>query len=158
ASRKAATARRDSPRDHARRSSGRRPDTLEFAYPRVVSDIIAALRAHGVQHATGFIIGSKFEGHPERQAALAACLEAGLDVGNPTFTHPSLAATDVRTYLADIEANRPLIEALEKRVGQRAHYFRAPYLDEGNTEAERQALTHYLAAHNYQMVRVSIDF
>jgi peptidoglycan/xylan/chitin deacetylase (PgdA/CDA1 family) len=134
------------------------PETGDFTHPRMVADIIAALRAHGVQHATAFVVGSMLEGHPERQAALDAWIEAGFEVGNHTYTHPSLAETDAGTYIADIEQNRPLIESLEKRTGQRAHYFRAPYLDEGNTEADRRSLMHYLNAHNYKMARVSMDF
>jgi peptidoglycan/xylan/chitin deacetylase (PgdA/CDA1 family) len=134
------------------------PETGEFTHPRMIADIIAALHAHGVQHATGFIVGSMLEGHPERQAAMDAWVAAGFEVGNHTYTHPSLAETAAETYLQDIETNRPVIEALEKRVGQRQHYFRAPYLEEGTTEADRRALTHYLNAHNYKMARVSMDF
>jgi peptidoglycan/xylan/chitin deacetylase (PgdA/CDA1 family) len=134
------------------------PETGEFTHPRMVADIIAALRAHGVKHATGFVVGEMLEGHPERQAALDSWIEAGFEVGNHTYTHPSLAEMDAGTYVADIETNRPLVESLEKRTGQPAHYFRAPYLDEGNTEADRRTLTHYLAAHNYKMARVSMDF
>ena len=137
---------------------GTGPETGPFTYRSNVAGIIAALRAHGVQHATGFVIGSILEGRPERQAAIDAWIEAGFEVGNHTYTHPSLATSDIGAYLASIEANRPLIESLEKRTGQHAHYFRPPYLEEGATAGDRRALTEYLAAHRYTMARVSTDF
>jgi peptidoglycan-N-acetylglucosamine deacetylase len=137
---------------------GTGPETGPFTYPSNVAGIIAALRAHGIQHATGFVIGSLLEGRPERQAAIDAWIEAGFEVGNHTYTHPSLATTDIGTYLANIEANRPLIESLEKRTGQRHHYFRPPYLEEGATVGDRRMLTEYLAAHRYTIARASIDF
>jgi peptidoglycan/xylan/chitin deacetylase (PgdA/CDA1 family) len=137
---------------------GAGPETGPFTYPSNVAGIIAALRAHGIQHATGFVIGSLLEGHPERQAAIDAWIEAGFEVGDHTYTHPSLATTDIATYLANIEANRPLIESLEKRTGQRSHYFRPPYLEEGATAGDRRALTEYLAARRYTMARASVDF
>src|SRR5262249_15842962 len=58
------------------------PESGDFTHPRMVSDIIAALRAHGVQHATGFVVGSMLEGHPERQASIDAWVNAGFEVGN----------------------------------------------------------------------------
>ena len=133
-------------------------ETGPFTYPSNVAGIIAALRAHGIQHATGFVIGSLLEGRTERQAAIDAWIEAGFEVGNHTYTHPSLATADIGTYLANIEANRPLIESLEKRTGQRNHYFRPPYLEEGATAGDRRVLTEYLAAHRYAMARASMDF
>lgn len=134
------------------------PEIGGFTHPRIVADIIAALRAHGVRNATGFVVGSMLEGHPERRAALDSWVEAGFEVGNHTYSHVSLAEVGLDAYLKDVEANQPLISELEKRTGQRAHYFRCPYLEEGNTEADRRALLRFLSAHGYKLARVSIDF
>ena len=137
---------------------GTGPEAGTFTYATIVTDLIRVLRAHGVRHAVGFVIGSILEGRPDRQAALDAWLQAGFEVGNHTYKHLSLATAGGSAYLADIDANRPLIESLEKRAGQRVHYFRPPFLDEGPTEADRRALADYLTAHDYQMARVSMDF
>src|SRR5262249_21184664 len=65
------------------------PEVGEFTHLRIVSDIVAQLHAHHVQHATGFIVGSMLDGHPDRQAALDAWVDGGYEVGNHTFSHRS---------------------------------------------------------------------
>lgn len=134
------------------------PEIGGFTHPRIVSDIVATLKAHGVRRATGFVVGVMLENHPERKAALDRWVDAGFEVGNHTYSHSSLAESGLKAYLADIEKNRPLIEELERRTHQSAHYFRYPYLEEGRTEAERRTLGHYLGSHHYTVARVSYDF
>jgi peptidoglycan/xylan/chitin deacetylase (PgdA/CDA1 family) len=134
------------------------PEIGEFTHPRIVADIIATLRAHHVKHAAGFVVGGMLEDHPERQAALEAWVQAGYEVGNHTYSHRSLAEIGLPAYLDDIWRDRAVTDPLEKATGQRQRYFRYPYLEEGRTEAERRAITQFLAAEHYKIARISIDF
>jgi peptidoglycan/xylan/chitin deacetylase (PgdA/CDA1 family) len=134
------------------------PEIGELTHPRILEEIIAVLRAHHVQRPVGFVVGSMLEGHPERQAALDGWVEAGFEVGNHTYSHRSINEIGLEAYLADIERNRPIVDALERRTGQSGRYFRYPYLEEGRTESERKALAHFFAVQRYTVARVSIDF
>jgi peptidoglycan/xylan/chitin deacetylase (PgdA/CDA1 family) len=124
----------------------------------MVEDIIATLKAHHVQHATGFVVGSMVEDRPERREALDAWVQAGFEVGNHTHSHSKIDEIGLDRYMKDIIANRTLVDALEKRSGQRHRYFRFPYLEEGRTETERRALRHLIAAQHYTLARVSVTF
>ncbi|MDD5306843.1 MAG: hypothetical protein PHU25_05930 [Deltaproteobacteria bacterium] len=58
--------------------------------------------------------------------------------GHRTRTHPSINEIGLEAYLKDIEDDEPLVRELEIRVHQHERFFRAPYLEEGDTEAERR--------------------
>jgi peptidoglycan/xylan/chitin deacetylase (PgdA/CDA1 family) len=134
------------------------PEVGELTHARILTEIIAQLRAHNVQHATGFVVGSMLEGQPESQAALANWVDAGFEVGNHTYSHRSLDEIGLDAYLQDIEKNRSIVDALDRRPGRHVRYFRYPYLEEGRTETERRTLAHFLAAQHYVPARVSVDF
>jgi peptidoglycan/xylan/chitin deacetylase (PgdA/CDA1 family) len=134
------------------------PEVGEFTHVRIVQDIVATLQAHHVLHPTGFVVGAMLEDRPERQSALDAWVNAGFEVGNHTYTHSSIAEIGLEAYVEDIKRNRAIVDVLEERSGQRHHYFRYPYLEEGRTEQERRTLTRFLASEHYTVARVSLDF
>jgi peptidoglycan/xylan/chitin deacetylase (PgdA/CDA1 family) len=111
-----------------------------------------------VRWATGFVVGSMLEHHPERRASLNRWVDAGFDVGNHTYSHRTLSDIGLEAYLHDIEADEQVVDELQRRTGQEQRFFRYPYLEEGRTEAERKTLGEFLAEHRYTVAKVSVDF
>lgn len=111
--------------------------------------IIEFLRDNQVP-ATGFVIAGAIENG--QWAFLEEFRNAGLMIGNHTYTHRSLNQIGADRYIADIErADQKLSPLLTE-----PKYFRYPYLAEGNKESKPKVLE-YLAQHNYKVAPVTID-
>jgi len=134
------------------------PEVNGYTHVQIVKDVVATLRAHHVQHAVGFVVGSMLEARPERKEAIDAWVQAGFEVGNHTYSHDKIDEVGLESYEKDILADRVVVDALEKRTAQRQRYFRFPYLEEGSTPVERRALRRLLAAQHYTVVRASVTF
>lgn len=137
------------------------PITRFFAHPsqwhrqQVVDGMLDALAAHGAP-ATLFAIGEKVDGNPEGQALLAHWLAAGVEVGNHTHRHLSLARIPTRDFLADIDRASGVLRPLLAHAGAPMRYFRAPYLQDGATAASRAALLRHLDREGMRNAPVTI--
>lgn len=122
--------------------------------------LIARLTTLGVS-ATGFVNEAKLESHgvidPQRVAILEAWLDAGLELGNHTYSHPDLHGTAVDIYLADIDAGDRVTRRLADERGSAVRYFRHPYLHTGRSMAVRDRVRDFLAGHGYEIAPVTID-
>lgn len=111
--------------------------------------IIEFLRDNQVP-AIGFVIAGAIENG--QWAFLEDFRNAGLMLGNHTYSHRSLNQIGADRYIADIErADQKLSPILTE-----PKYFRYPYLAEGNKESKPKVLE-YLAQHNYKVAPVTID-
>jgi peptidoglycan/xylan/chitin deacetylase (PgdA/CDA1 family) len=120
---------------------------------------VAAFRAHHVPPVYGFVIGGQLDAHPEDRAALDAWVASGNPVGNHTRTHPDLHKTTVDAYLADLDANEPLLRELARGADERSwKVFRYPYLQEGTDLASRARIRDHIAARGYRIAQVTVDF
>lgn len=109
--------------------------------------------------AIGFVIGEKLEG-PERAAhvrLLNRWLNAGMDLGNHTYSHESLTDTPVDVFIADVSragrVTRPLLAARKRSL----HWFRHPYLETGMTLEIKHTFESWLAAQGYRVAPVTIE-
>jgi len=134
------------------------PEVHGYTHAHMLKAIIAALQQHRVSHAAGFVVGEMVESHPERQEALDAWMRAGFLVGNHTYSHDRIAELGLEGFMDDIVRNRAVVDPLEARVAQQHSYFRFPYLEEGATHKERNALWQLLQNQRYTLVRVSVTF
>lgn len=134
------------------------PEVLGYTHVQMVKEIIAVLQAHKVPHPAGFIVGEMLDTDPARSEALDAWVQAGFLVGNHTFSHDRITELGLQGFMADILKNRAVVDPLEKRLGQRQSYFRFPYLEEGATHQEREALWNLLQKQHYTLVRASVTF
>lgn len=111
--------------------------------------ILAVLESARIP-AVGFVIAGSIE--QGQWQLLEQFKEAGLTIGNHTYSHRSLSHTSTSTYLSDI--NRA-DEILNPIISQ-PKFFRYPYLDEGRGQKKQQVYD-YLESLNYQIAPVTID-
>lgn len=100
--------------------------------------------------ATGFIIAK--EVHPENWPMLTQFKEAGLGLGNHTFSHASLNTMTAAQYIEEIKkADKILSPVLTE-----PKYFRYPYLAMGDSAKKNKVLC-YLSQKHYQVAPITID-
>jgi peptidoglycan/xylan/chitin deacetylase (PgdA/CDA1 family) len=109
--------------------------------------------------ATGFVNEMKLEGadKAERMALLADWLNAGMDLGNHSYSHLSLTTTPVDDYIADVGRGELVTRALLAGRGRTPHWYRHPYLETGPTLEIRQRFESWLAAHGYRVAPVTME-
>ena len=94
---------------------------------------------------------------PERVALLERWLEAGMELGNHTFSHPDLHLTSRDAFVADLlrgeEVSRPLAETHDTPY----RYFRHPFLHTGRDLQTKHGLEQTLAQLGYRVAPVTID-
>lgn len=116
-----------------------------------------AFRAHHVPPVYGFVVGAALDKHPGDRAALEAWIAAGNPLGNHTHTHPDIHKSNVEAYLADLDANEPLLKSLSSD-DHAWHVFRYPFLQEGNDLPSRARIREHLAQRGYRIAQVTVDF
>jgi peptidoglycan/xylan/chitin deacetylase (PgdA/CDA1 family) len=122
----------------------------------IMQDIASAMKQAGLPPVYGFINASDLERHPEDAAALQAWRDAGLPLGNHTWSHINLNDHTPEEFEADLEKNEP---TLQKYMGNADwRWLRYPFLAEGNTPEKRTAVRDYLAKHNYRIAEVTMSF
>ncbi|HYM59446.1 MAG TPA: polysaccharide deacetylase family protein [Thermoanaerobaculia bacterium] len=127
----------------------------------ITAKLVDSLRRNRVP-AIGFVVEEKLiddTGNPDprRSALLQQWLHAGLDLGNHTFAHTDLEKVSLADYEADILRGEQITRALMATRGKAPQWFRHPFLNAGDTVAERQDLDTFLTAHNYRIAPVTID-
>jgi peptidoglycan/xylan/chitin deacetylase (PgdA/CDA1 family) len=110
---------------------------------------------------TGFVNEQKLEVDgrvdPARLAMLQDWLEAGFDLGNHSYAHQSLHDIGVPAFQRSIlDGERQLRPLLAAR-GKAPRWFRHPYLRNGTTPADKQAMDAFLARHGYKVAPVTVD-
>lgn len=121
--------------------------------------IAATLKSDGVP-AVGFVNEGKLNAPGQRAArtdALRAWLDAGLDLGNHTFSHKSFYNTPLAAFEREVTDGEPVTRRLLAERGKRLRYFRHPFLNTGRTLAEKRAFEKFLAARGYRVAPVTVD-
>src|SRR5664279_878513 len=122
----------------------------------VAKSIIATLKAANALKVYGFVNAVKLEQVPEDRQVLEEWRAAGYLLGNHTYSHMSLTDNTAEAFEKDIAANEP---ALRSRMGKEDwHWFRYPFLWEGETLEKRNAVRAYLKDHGYRVAQVTLDF
>jgi peptidoglycan/xylan/chitin deacetylase (PgdA/CDA1 family) len=122
----------------------------------VAKSIIATLKAAKAPQVYGFVNGVKLEQVPDDRAVLEEWRAAGFLLGNHGYTHMSLTDNTVEAFERDIAANEPVLRALMGK--EDWHWFRYPFLWEGETLEKRDAVRAYLKDHGYRVAQVTLDF
>lgn len=84
-------------------------------------------------------------------------LDAGLGLGNHTFSHINIHRNTADAWLADVDVGAPYTRAALGKRGRSLKYFRHPYLFTGETPEKKAAMAAGLAARGYTVAPVTID-
>ena len=131
------------------------PDT---AYAQVTTkSLLAGLKRQRIP-AIGFVNEVKLQARdkPDRIQLLKSWLDAGMDLGDHTYSHPHFT-TDATAEIAEITAGEVETRKLLAARGRTPHWFRHPYLETGATPQARRTLETWLAAHDYRIAPVSLE-
>ena len=122
----------------------------------IVTQMIQVLRQHAVPGVYGFANVRQVPDNQEFAEILQIWREAGFLLGNHTFSHADLSKVGGAEFVADIERNESLLAALAPPGA--AKYFRYPYLHEGSTPDERNAVRRWLTSRGYTVAEVTVHF
>jgi peptidoglycan/xylan/chitin deacetylase (PgdA/CDA1 family) len=92
-----------------------------------------------------------------RTALLEAWLDAGLELGNHTYSHLGADSVPFETYKADLIKGETVTRRLLEARGRRLRYFRHPSLRTGPTPEYKAALASLLAERGYRVAPVTVD-
>ncbi|HEY7056826.1 MAG TPA: polysaccharide deacetylase family protein [Vicinamibacterales bacterium] len=122
----------------------------------VATSIIEALKSHHAPPVYGFINAKQLEAHPADIEVLRVWRAAGFPLGNHTFSHMDLDANSVDDFERDVAANEPTLRSLMS--DRDWHWFRYPYLREGNTSDKYRGVKAMLARRGYRVAEVTLSF
>lgn len=120
--------------------------------------LLRGLRRHRLP-AIGFVNESKLDeiNRAQQIANLEKWLDAGMNLGNHTFSHESPDMLTAKGYIQDIAKGEPVTRDLLKQRAKPLNWFRHPYLETGAPEAVKREINDWLAAHGYRIAPVTID-
>jgi len=122
----------------------------------VAHQVIRALKHAHLPPVYGFVNGVRIEEQPDTVEVLNAWRAAGNPLGNHTWSHPNLNQLTLEQFEQDTLKNEPTLEAQMQDADW--HWFRFPFLAEGNTEAKKTGFRQFLASHGYKIAGVTMSF
>jgi peptidoglycan-N-acetylglucosamine deacetylase len=122
----------------------------------VAKRTLAILKSRKTPQVFGFINAAKLEDNPAGKKALRLWVAAGERLGNHTYSHRDLHRTDVEDFIADVERNEASLQSLSAKA--QWHWFRYPFLREGDTLEKRRDVHAYLAKRGYTVAQVTLDY
>jgi len=124
--------------------------------PEPVRSILATLKAEKMPPVYGFVNGFRTVGFPYQIEILRAWHDAGEPLGSHTWSHPSLEKESAKDFIDDIKKDEPILREVDPDGDW--HWFRYPFLDEGETLEKRQEVRSFLLKNHYKTAGVTIDF
>lgn len=92
-----------------------------------------------------------------RVAVLKAWADAGVELGNHTFSHLGFKDASLADYEDDFIRGDALTRMLMKQKGQTVRYFRHPYLQMGKTAELEKSFESFITERGYRIAPVTID-
>jgi peptidoglycan/xylan/chitin deacetylase (PgdA/CDA1 family) len=131
------------------------------AQEAVTTELLRVIVRHGIP-AIGFVNEKKLDAADgtldlRRVALLRRWLDAGLELGNHTWSHASLHNTPLADYESEILRGETVLRPLLAERGMVPRFFRHPYLQTGRDLATRDSVTAFLAGHGYRVAPVTVD-
>ena len=122
----------------------------------VAKKLIAALRDAHVAPVYGFVNGVDLVQHPADEEVLKAWREAGNPLGDHSWSHMNLNQHSLEEFEADIKRNQSLLTRLMK--DEDWHWFRFPFLAEGDTPEKKAGIRKFLREQGYKVAAVTMSF
>lgn len=92
-----------------------------------------------------------------RVGFLRMWLDAGLELGNHTFSHPDLHTTPLDVFKQDVVRGEEVTRRLLQGKGRTLRYFRHPFLHTGKSQETKQKFEEFLSGRGYRIAPVTID-
>ena len=122
----------------------------------IAKGVLATFKAKDVPEVYGFMNAKRVSGDQANADVLSAWVNAGFPLGNHTFSHLDLSTNSAQAFEDEIAMNEAPLQTL---MGQKDwHWFRYPYLHEGDTLEKRHSVRKYLQEHGYRVAQVTLDF
>jgi peptidoglycan/xylan/chitin deacetylase (PgdA/CDA1 family) len=125
--------------------------------------LLESVRKHGIP-AVGFVNEGKLfarDAGPKevegRTALLRMWLDAGLELGNHSYSHGDLNRMALDEFQGDVIRGEAVTRKLLAEKGGKPRYFRHPFLHVGEELPKRRAFERFLAAHGYMVAPVTVD-
>ena len=122
----------------------------------IMAKIGDALRDAHMPPVYGFVNGVAVEQHPGDAAALKAWHDTGNPLGNHTWSHINLNQNSLADFEANTTKNEPLLSELMP--GGDWHWFRFPFLAEGDTPEKKAGVRAFLLERGYKVAGVTMSF
>lgn len=126
----------------------------------ITRKLLQAIKLHKVP-AIGFVNENKLltngELDEKRVALLQMWLDANLELGNHTFSHPDINRTPLDDFKQNVIRGEEVTRRLLKAKGATLRYFRHPFLHSGNNIETKRDFESFLAQRGYQIAPVTID-
>ncbi len=108
---------------------------------------------------TGFVNEIQLVGYDRatRIGWLDHWLDAGMDLGNHSYSHLSLDKTPVDAYIADVARGQIETSKLLAARGRKERWYRYPYLETGLTLDVRHRFEGWLHDHGYRIAPVTME-
>ncbi len=129
------------------------------AMQAMTTRLLAVLRESNVP-AIGFVNESQLYVGGEvdaRIAVLRQWLDAGMELGNHTYSHPRLFTTPLAQFEDDVVRGDVVLRNLLGERKQTPRYFRHPYLSTGPSPQVRDDLEAFLHLRGYAVAPVTVD-
>lgn len=126
---------------------------------RATKQIIRVLQEHRVS-VVAFVnegplqVAGEVDG---RIALLQQWVDAGMILGNHTFSHPDFNALTIQQFQDEIIKGEVVTRRLMQSRQPYQLYFRHPYTHTGDTQARKEAIEEFLAARGYKVTPHTID-
>ena len=93
-----------------------------------------------------------------RAAVVEQWLNAGFELGNHTYSHPSASHVPVDQFQDDVVKGEVITRAILERQGRQLVWLRYPYLHSGGTAETHQAIVEFLEKRRYRVAPVTVDY
>ena len=120
--------------------------------------LLEVISANGIP-AVGFVNEKRLHDYADvsaRRRVLEMWLDAGLQLGNHTFSHLLPETSSLKVYCDDVVRGEELIKTVLAERGQRLIFFRHPQLHTGPDGEYKSALERFLGGRGYRVAPVTI--
>lgn len=126
----------------------------------ITRKLLEHIKKHKIP-AIGFVNENKLYAEDERDEQqidlLRMWLDAGLELGNHTYSHRSLNRIDLAEYEADLLKGEKITSELLAAKGKKLRFFRHPYLQTGCSLEIKTNFDKFLKEHGYTIAPISFD-
>jgi peptidoglycan/xylan/chitin deacetylase (PgdA/CDA1 family) len=129
-------------------------------FQRISAGLIGSLSAESVP-ATIFVNERQLNVPGQRDARAAVLeqwLDAGFDLANHTYSHPSLNKIPLWQFGDEVMKGEVIMRPLVERRGKKLEWFRYPFLHSGTTVEVHQGIVDFLAQRGYRVAPVTVDY